>query len=161
MARAMTLPIVAGLAIVAGAVGAQLGRSAAAEINPAHFGAAPTRFHADLTPAKPDWGQVQVAEYSAPASEEGLGTGCAGCRTAPVQYYPQRDATLDAYMREWKTEPVRYAEAAPVAVVQEVPDEGRERIVRYASYRVDASEPEAQPDAEQAEPAPEEPADTQ
>jgi hypothetical protein len=148
MPATTTLPIMAGLAILAAAAGINLGRSAIAEINPAYFTEPEESFHADLSPYRsPDWAQVQQSEYRSaqqPVMVADLGTGCVGCRDYPVEYYPQHDPAADGY-------PDGYAASAPqpaqVIIVEPpaTPDPARERIQRYASYPVSNDEAAAQP----------------
>lgn len=60
-----TLPIAAALAIAGTIAGIQLGRSAIAEIDPAHFGAPESaRFFADLVPGGYRASQAEYARYN-------------------------------------------------------------------------------------------------
>lgn len=137
MPRSMTLPILAGLSILGAAGGVALGRSAIAEIDPAYFAGAPTRFHADQVPNRPDWAQVQVAEFHGQAPEAGLGTGCFGCSASPVVYAAPAVTT---YGDSWLAEAEAAAAPAEEVFAPAAPDPDRERLIRYASYPVTADE---------------------
>ena len=137
-----SLPIAAGLAVLATATGAHLGRSAIAEINPAHFSDPAPRFHADLVPQRQDWDRVQVAEYRAAAVAEGLGDGCIRCPDFPVEYMPEQHpvyATWDAEARATE-EPVDYVIYEP----EPERDPRMERVRAYSSYAIDQEEAEEQ-----------------
>lgn len=132
------VPVVAGLAILGTALGVQLGTSAIAEINPAHFSDPEPRFHADLVPhARGDWAQVQVAEYHRAGASDGYGEGCIRCPEYPVEYVPQPHPAFDGFEDDWSASA---SVAEPVAVFAEAPDPDRERLERYASFPVDARE---------------------
>src|SRR5687768_17534201 len=143
-----TLPIMAGLSILGAALGITLGKSAIAEINPAYFSEPEDDFHADLVPYRsPDWAQVHQAEYRAaqqPVIVGELGSGCVGCRTYPVEYYPRHDPEVDRYVEGGL---LRAPEPTQVVVVQQAaaPDPARERIALYASYPVSSEEAPAAP----------------
>ena len=147
MPHSMTLPLVAGLAVIGAATGVSLGRSAIAEINPAYFGDPETAFHADLSPYRgPDWAQVQAAEYQQQASPEGLGTGCVGCTRMAAVYLPDPVGWSDG-QEDGRAASAAYADAAPPPAEVAPRDPELERIERYASYRV-AEEVPAQEEAE-------------
>lgn len=143
MPAATTLPIMAGLSILATALGVSLGKSAISEINPAYFSDPEDSFHSDLVPYRsPDWAQVQAAEYRAaqqPVLVGDLGSGCIGCRDHPVEYVPRHDPAVDGYADG-------HAASAPQPariVIVETPvaaDSARERIQRYSSYPVSSEE---------------------
>jgi hypothetical protein len=160
MPASMTLPIMAGLAILGAAAGVNLGRSAVSEINPAYFSDPDESFHSDLVPYRsPDWAQVQAAEYRAaqqPVVVGDLGSGCIGCRDYPIEYVPRHDPAVDGYQDS-------YAASAPAPaqiyiVETAAPDPARERIQAYASYPVSSDESPPQvaevAEAPAAEPAP-------
>ncbi|HYE29503.1 MAG TPA: hypothetical protein VEA61_14885 [Allosphingosinicella sp.] len=144
MPATTTLPIMAGLSILAAAVGISLGRSAIAEINPAYFSDPEESFHSDLVPYRsPDWAQVHAAEYRAaqqPVLVGDLGSGCIGCRDYPVEYVPVHDPAVEGY------HPEPYAASVPQpaqVVIVETPaaaDPDRDRIQLYSSYPVSGEE---------------------
>jgi hypothetical protein len=144
MPATTTLPLMAGLSILAAAAGVNLGRSAIAEINPAYFTEPEESFHADLSAYRsPDWAQVQQAEYRAaqqPVIVTDLGTGCVGCRDYPVEYYPQHDPAADGYQDGYAASAPQPAQVVIVEVPAAAPDPARERIQRYASYPVSSDE---------------------
>jgi hypothetical protein len=141
MPQSLTLPLVAGLAIIGAAAGVNLGRSAIAEINPAYFTDPDIQFHADLSPYRgPDWAQVQAAEYRQEAPPEGLGSGCIGCRGVPAVYLAEGPA-LAAGGGAW-TAASALTEEAPAAVPPAPRDPDLDRVERYASYPLTAREAE-------------------
>ena len=139
MAYSRTLPLIAGLSVFGAAAGVWLGHSAIAEIDPAYFGAAPDRFHADQVPYRsPDWAQVQAHEYVQSASFDGLGTGCMGCgASGDVVYAPPAVAT---YGDGWAEEAAAEARSIEPAAAPAAPDPEWERVARYASYAVSSEE---------------------
>jgi hypothetical protein len=141
MPHSLTLPLVAGLAIIGTAVGVSLGRSAVNEINPAYFTDPQVPFHADLSPYRtPDWAQVQSAEYQRDTIPEGLGTGCIGCTAAPALYLPDPQGWSDG-LDDGRSASAAYAIEPEPAPTDPVPrDAELERIDLYASYPVDAAE---------------------
>jgi hypothetical protein len=136
-----TLPIMAGLSILGAALGITLGKSAIAEINPAYFSEPEDDFHADLVPYRsPDWAQANAVQYRAaqqPVIVGQLGSGCVGCRTYPVEYYPRHDPEVDRYVEGGL---IRAPEPTQVVVVEQAPDPARERIQLYSSYPVSSQE---------------------
>ncbi|MEA3053178.1 MAG: hypothetical protein QOG72_2081 [Sphingomonadales bacterium] len=144
MPYSVTLPVMAGLSLIGAGSGVYLGRSAIAEINPVHFHAPETRFHADLVPYRsPDWAQVQVGEYQQAALVTGLGDGCIGCRDYPVEYYPRHDPAVDASASA-PGPALEFAEAAP----EPERDPELARVERYASYPLTADD-QAAPESEE------------
>lgn len=141
MDRKTTLPVMAGLAILGTAAGVQLGQSAIAEINPAHFSEAEPRFHADLVPhARGGWAQVQVTEFHQAAAGDGYGPGCVRCPEFPIEYVPEPHPAFDGFEDDWSAsaavaEPI---EAAFVKAPHPDIDPDRERLERYASFPVNA-----------------------
>ncbi|MFN3388353.1 MAG: hypothetical protein ACK40O_05430 [Allosphingosinicella sp.] len=129
------VPVMAGLAVLGTAVGVQLGQSAIAEINPAHFSSPEPRFHADLVPnAGRNWEQVQLAELRQAAASDGYGDGCIRCPEFPVEYVPEPHPAFDGFEDGWSASA---AVAEPVeAVFVEAADPERERLERYASFPV-------------------------
>src|SRR5688572_17930437 len=98
MPHPLTLPAVAGLALLGSGAGIWLGNSAISEINPVYYSEAEDRFHADLAPYRsPDWAQVQVTEYQDAGLITGLGGGCIGCRAWPEEYAPRADPAFDGF----------------------------------------------------------------
>lgn len=161
MPATMTLPIMAGLAILGVAAGINLGQSAVSEINPAYFSDPEDSFHADLVPYRsPDWAQVQAAEYRAaqqPVLVGDLGSGCIGCRDYPVEYVPRHDPAVDGYRQGYEDGYAAMPQPAQIVVVETpAPDPARERIQAYSSYPVSSDEKPA-PVAEAAEPETTEP----
>jgi hypothetical protein len=151
-----TLPLLSVLALAGTAAGVSLGHSAVSEINPLYFGSGPDRFHADLAPQRPNWDAPQPASYPVASQSDGLGDGCFGCG-------PLSGGRIDAYAApavvtytdSWVAEAERAAAPAPAEAVfaaEAAPDPERERVIRYASYRVSADEVDA---ASEQEPAPE------
>jgi hypothetical protein len=171
MAHPLTLPTVAGLALLGSATGIYLGNSAISQINPAYYSEPETRFHSDLTPYRsPDWAQVQVTEYGDAGLIEGLGTGCIGCRAYPEEYIPRHDpaidgATMDGTQDGWSAS-TGVSPAEVQAAVAEAPIEPEwQQVQRYAAYQVgadsrtgdradDAAEAAADDEALRAEAAP-------
>jgi hypothetical protein len=142
MPASTTLPIVAGLAILGAALGASLGRSAIADINPAYFQEPEESFHADLVPYRsPGWAQGQAGYQAAqqPVVVGALGGGCVGCRDYPVEYYPQHDPAVDGYQDGTSASAQQPAQVV-VVETPAAPDPARERIQAYASYPVSSGE---------------------
>jgi hypothetical protein len=152
MPNAVTMTVLAGLAVAGTALGVGLGRSAIEEINPAYLQDKEARFHGDLAANHPEnLDQVQSREYAqAPAI-----ASCIGCLAGPpppfpVEYVPGRDPYVDTSARAWpgrvRAAQVQAAQVVPataqVVPVQEpqAPDPARERIVRYSSYPVTQEE---------------------
>ena len=147
-----TLPLLSGLALAGAAAGVLLGNSALGEINPNLFARAPDRFHADLAPQRLDWIAAQASSLTPPTAADGLGSGCGGAR---AEYYAA--PAIVTYTDSWAAEAERAAAPAEEAYVQEsASDPERERVIRYSSYQVDASETPAEPQPAEAEPAAEE-----
>jgi hypothetical protein len=137
MPQSMTLPLVAGLAIVGAAGGVSLGRSAIAEINPAYFTDPEVPFHADLSPYRsPDWAQVQAAEYQQEIVPEGLGSGCVGCVPLPAVYLPEQGTWSGGYEEPPVVRIAGYKEASAAGAEPLPRDPEVERIERYASYPI-------------------------
>ena len=150
-----TLPLLSGLALAGAAAGVLLGNSALGEINPNLFARAPDRFHADLAPQRLDWSAAQASSLAPPTAVDGLGSGCFGCGGARAEYYAA--PAIVTYTDSWAAEAERAAAPAEEAYVQEsASDPERERVIRYSSYQVDASETPAEPQPAEAEPAAEE-----
>jgi hypothetical protein len=137
-----SVPMLAGLALVGTAAGVSLGHSAVSEINPLYYSEAPTRFHGDGVPLRPDWTEPQLASAAAPV--QGLGSGCFGCGEEPAAYAAPAVVT---YTDSWRADAERAA--APVAphYVEDAPDPERERVVRYSSYPITEDERPAEPEA--------------
>lgn len=143
MARAMTLPTVAVLAVLGVATGLHLGHSAIAEINPVHFSPhKPSSFYADMTPGGRIDSQPQpLAEMNAHA----LGSGCIGCGEYPEEYIPEHDPAVDFAFTSEPEAPATIAfELA--ASEAEPPEEaarrrsGLDQVERYAWAPVTAEE---------------------
>jgi hypothetical protein len=146
MPHALTLPVVAGLALVGASVtGVALGRSAIAEINPAHFqDDGGSQFFADLAPnRRADWDRVQATEYqqAATAPPPAATPNATWPIATPPLHDPAVDRALAQAWREVRTPAaqVRYVER----VTYEQPgydapreDPVPERVRRYASYPV-------------------------
>ena len=143
MPHPLTLPTIAGLALLGSVGGAWLGNSAISEINPVYYTEREPRFHADLSPYQsPDWAQVQVGEYQEASLIEGLGTGCIGCRDYPEDYVPRPDPAVDGHEDGWAAS-TGFEPAEVQAALAEAPaDPEWERVGRYAAYRVSAEERE-------------------
>ena len=161
MPNALTLPLIAGLAVIGAAAGIGLGRSAIAEVDPAKFSDPETVFHADLAANRgPDWSQVQAREYAQAqvvTQDAPKPAACVGCTSWPVEYVPRHDPTVDrAYISAPEPEYRQAKAQVQTVVVDQAPARERERIVRYASYPV--SREEAQ-QAQQAQQAPDPAAD--
>jgi len=166
MSNAVTLPLIAALAMTGAAAGVALGRSAGGEIDPAYRQDPESVFYADKVPNRsPDWAAVQAQEYQQAqvvTQDEPKPGGCVGCSSWPVDYVPRHDPTVDriyaspAYDREYR-QAVREVQAATTI---DVPGPARERIVRYASYPVSREEADAAA-AEAAEASDQEDAATQ
>lgn len=141
MPHPLTLPTIAGLALLGSAGGAWLGNSAISEINPVYYSEREPRFHADLSPYRsPDWAQVQVGEYQEASLIEGLGTGCINCRDYPEEYLPRHDPRIDGVEDGWAAS-AGFEPAEVQAALAEAPaDPEWERVGRYAAYRVSAEE---------------------
>ena len=137
-----SLPIVAGLAVLATAAGVSLGRSAIAEINPAYFSDPEPRFHADLAPQRQDWDQVQMAEYRQAAVSEGRGDGCIRCPEFPVEYVPEQHPVYAS----WDAGAQVAEETADYVVYEPAPepDPRMERVRVYSGYAVTEAEAEEQ-----------------
>jgi hypothetical protein len=141
MPHPLTLPVVAGLALLGTGAGLWLGNSAISQINPVYYSEAEDRFHADLVPYRsPDWAQVQVTEYQDAGLIEGLGSGCIGCRTWPEEYVPRSDPGMDGVEDGWAAS-TAYSPTEVQAALAEAPDDPEwEQVGRYASYQVSADE---------------------
>lgn len=141
MSHPLTLPVVAGLAMLGSGVGVWLGNSAISEINPVYYSEAEDRFHADLAPYRsPDWAQVQVTEYQDAGLIEGFGTGCIGCETWPEEYIPRPEPAVDGVEEGWAAG-TAYSPAEVQAALAETPvDPEWEQVGRYASWPVRADE---------------------
>ena len=137
-----SLPVVAGLAVLATAFGVSLGRSAIAEINPAYFSDPEPRFHADLVPQRQDWDRVQVAEYRAAAVSEGLGDGCIRCPEFPVEYVPEQHPVYAAW--DAGAQPVAATADYVVYEPEPEPDPRMERVRVYSGYAITEAEAEEQ-----------------
>jgi hypothetical protein len=128
--------------MIGAAAGVSLGHSAISEINPVYFGEAEDRFHAEITPQRPDWSQPQAP--LAAVSAEGLGSGCLGCSARGAEYYAA--PAVVTYTDGWRADAERAAAPADAPYVEEAgPDSERERLVRYASYPITEAEAQAAP----------------
>ena len=138
-----SVPMLAGLALVGTAAGVSLGHSAISEINPLYYVEAPSRFHADGVPQRPDWTAPQPALAAAETVTAGsLGDGCFGCGGDRVEYYSA--PAVVTYTDSWRADAERAAAPAAPAYVEEAPDPERERVVRYASYPITQDPPAAE-----------------
>jgi hypothetical protein len=139
-ASTKTIPILGGLALLATAAGVTLGHSAVSEINPVYFSAAPTRFHGDQAPQRPDWTAPQPALSA--VSADGLGSGCFGCSARGGEHYAA--PAVVTYTDSWRADAERASAPVEAAVIEQVaaPDPERERVVRYASYPITQAEAE-------------------
>jgi hypothetical protein len=148
-----SLPFLGALAVFGTAAGVSLGHSAVSEINPLYFTETPDRFHADQTAQRPNWDAPQPLSAPAPVSADGLGDGCFACGGGGrVEYYAA--PAVVTYSDSWSAEAERAAAPEDGAFVQQAaPDPERERVIRYASYRITADEPETAPEPAEAEPA--------
>jgi hypothetical protein len=138
--HATSLAIAAGLSIAGAAIGAQLGRSTVAQINPAYYQDPQAPFYADLAPGargQADWDQVQAQEYQA-SQQVVPPAGCADC-TWPAAPMPREDPVVARYDEPEAAPPPRERAEAPVqVVVVEQPAEAeRPAIARYSNYQVD------------------------
>jgi len=153
-----TLPLLSGLALAGAVAGVSLGYSAVSEINPLYYTAAADRFHGDLGAQRPNWSPPQQAALTVPTAADGLGNGCFGCG-GKADYYAA--PAIVTYTDSWAADAERAAAPAEDIYVQETaPDPERERVIRYSSYQVSASEAPSEPQTgeAQAEPATEAPA---
>jgi hypothetical protein len=149
------LPIVAGLSVLAAALGMGLGRAAIEEIDPSFFRAPESRFHADLAAYRSPSSAPAPLQLAEPGSPEGnVPANCPGCVAARPVFSPQ-----PVYEERWSASGASVAaEPLPVAVaaadeaqpgVQE--DEELRRVERYASYRVSEDEGELEQEQEPVE----------
>ena len=138
-----SVPMLAGLALVGTAVGVSLGHSAISEINPVYYAEAPTRFHGDQVPQRPDWTAAQPAFAADASTVAGLGTGCFGCGGGGAEHYAA--PAVVTYTDSWTADAQRAA--APIAAepVEAAPDPERERVARYASYPITEAEVALEP----------------
>lgn len=149
MAHSMTLPALAGFAIVAVGAGVHLGFGAVAEMDGAHRGeAAVTRPFASLTPNRSQVGAAPPRAFPPmeatpmPIGMADLG-GCYSCgRTG---YDPYRDGAADTNAA---SPPPEYAEPDPVADPPPIPAEAAppsalDEMERYARYPVSEDEADA------------------
>jgi hypothetical protein len=128
------LSLLAGLALIGAAGGITLGHSAVSEINPVYYAEAPSRFHGDQVPQRPDWTQPQPALADASAMQ-GLGNGCFGCSAREAEFHSA--PAVVTYTDSWRADAVRAAAPIEPAPLEEAaPDPERERVVRYASYPI-------------------------
>ena len=89
MMRLVMVSKLAAFAILGGAIGAHLGRSAVREIDPFYFSQPETKFHADLVPnlAGHDIRAPVLPQIDAAGVEE-WGSGCVRCRHRSGEYRP-------------------------------------------------------------------------
>jgi hypothetical protein len=125
MPSSLSLSLIGGLAAAGVGAGLYLGQAAIAEIDPIYFQDPPTRFHADLSPARA--GDSAPRPLLASAAEAPVAS-CVGCRTYPEELYPIHSASLGRYASD-------YAEADRPAVTAEAeiepaPDPERLRLTR-------------------------------
>lgn len=142
MPHPLTVPMLAVLAVAGSGAGIYLGRAAISEINPAYYSEPETRFHADLTPYRPNISSAMVyrAGQLSPAElDQALGRGCVGCRTYPEEYYPDQDPSIEPDRSGW-AEAADQPVAHPAVYTPEAADEGRAAdfaaVERYTGYRV-------------------------
>lgn len=152
MAHPITLPTVAALALAGMGLGVYLGKSAIAEINPAHFSAfSGSSFYSDLVPNPPDRdaaSELRDASFTADYAMK-----CVGCRTYREDNAPVFAAELEDY-EPYEAEFADYdaAYVAPAAdIIEDVDREiaevarraARESVARYAHFPVSKREQSA------------------
>ena len=148
MFNRLTLPALGLVALLGGGLGVHLGRSAIAEINPAHFGSPETRFHADLAPHRPMPAGIQLS------SRENLiiplGAGCIGCADM-VASGPGYAAASARYDYPSAPNPVEnFVEELPASEEPAERQASLASVERYASYPVSHEEAAASASAEAA-----------
>lgn len=133
MPNSAMLSTLAGLVLAGTATGVYLGKSAIAQIDPVYFSTpfSGSRFHGDLVPSSPSQDAPPTAQVA--GLFEGLGDGCVGCRTYPVEYAPVHDPSVD-----WPSLAPETLESELVEHETNSPE--RETIERYAYYQVDAAD---------------------
>ena len=143
MPQPITFVIAAGLAIVGGAIGVNMGHATIDQINPANFRDSDAALYPDAAQearSPGDWAQVQAQEYQA-ASQAPAPAACANCTwpTPPVAPVPPQDPTVARYDQERIAAVPRERAEAPVRIV--VVDEASEpdwgRVERYTRYPVE------------------------
>jgi hypothetical protein len=136
MPQSIALSSLALLAAGGAMGGVYLGRSAVAEIDPAHYAStAPSKFYAELVPGGYTPGEARpLGEPGA----EGFGDGCVNCRTYPVEYVPQHDGSVDAVQSAYPDPGSSQIDAMLAAVDRQIAEINRGAAVqRYASYPVE------------------------
>lgn len=165
MPQAVKVSALAALAAIGSAGGVYLGRAAVAEINPAYFSEAETRFHGDLVPyrAETAYRSSQASELSTAEMSRALGTACIACRRLAADYSGGFEADAGRSPAERALE-----ETAALGEEYRLPLEEEPRslemasVERYATYPITVAdtEPDTQGnegirDIPEAEPVPE------
>lgn len=152
MAHPITLPTVAALALAGMGFGVYLGKSAVAEINPAHFSAfSGSSFYSDLVPNPPDRdaaSELRDASFTADYAMK-----CVGCRTYREDNAPVFAAEFDDY-EPYEADFADYGPAyvaPPADIIEDVDREiaevarqaARESVARYTDFPVSKREESA------------------
>ena len=156
-----TLPKLAGLCVVGAASGLWLGGAAVGEIDPFFYSAPEPTFVSDrMAYRSPDWAEVQIGEYRQDGLLEGIGAGPmpgAVYASPAVASYGESWSAASAEQAEpvrvWSgreqwaepAQPVRVWSSGEMVAERAEPDPERQRVERYASYRITEEEPDREP----------------